>query len=99
MLSGKKYPQNIRALRLLTEELLRGTIVHMNSHDSLMKVLDNKSQESRTTKLWVENLIKPVMLVMMFVRAEREADWPLHLFCVKEMLPYFFAAGHFNYAR
>lgn len=99
MLSGKKYPQNIRALRLLTEELLRGTIVHMNSHDSLMKVLDTKSQESRTTKLWVENLIKPVMLMMMFVRAEREADWPLHLFCVKEMLPYFYAAGHFNYAR
>ena len=99
MLSGKKYPQNIRALRLLTEELLRGTIVHMNSHDNLMKVLDNKSQESRTTKLWVENLIKPVMLMMMFVRAEREADWPLHLFCVKEMLPYFFGAGHFNYAR
>ncbi|XP_064094761.1 uncharacterized protein LOC135207056 [Macrobrachium nipponense] len=99
MLSGKKYPQNIRALRLLTEELLRGTIVHMNSHDSLMKVLDNKSQESRTTKLWVENLIKPVMLMMMFVRAEREADWPLHLFCVKEMLPYFFGDGHFNYAR
>ena len=73
MLSGKKYPQNIRALRLLTEELLRGTIVHMDSHDSLMKVLDNKSQESRTTKLWVENLIKPVMLMMMFVRAERES--------------------------
>ena len=79
--------------------LLRGTIVHMDSHDSLMKVLDNKSQESRTTKLWVENLIKPVMLMMMFVRAEREADWPLHLFCVKEMMRYFFAAGHFNYAR
>ena len=99
MLSGKKYPQNIRALRLLTEELLRGTIVQMDSYDSLMKVLDDKSKKSRTAKLWVENLIKPVMLMMMFVRAEREADWPLHLLCVKEMMPYFFAAGHFNYAR
>ena len=99
MLSGKKFPQNIRALHLLTEELLRGTIVQMDSHDSLMKVLDDKTKESRTTKLWVENLIKPVMLIMMFVRAEREADWPLHLFCVKEMMPFFFAAGHFNYAR
>ena len=34
-----------------------------------------------------------------FVRAEREADWPLHLWAVKEMPPYFFAAGHCNYAR
>jgi len=36
---------------------------------------------------------------MMYVRAEREADWPLHLAAVELMLPYFFAAGHVNYAR
>ena len=36
---------------------------------------------------------------MMFVRAEREGDWPLHLCAVQKTLPYFFAAGHFNYAR
>ena len=36
---------------------------------------------------------------MLFSRAERKADWPLHLWAVKEMLPYFFAAGHCNYAR
>ncbi|KAK2185277.1 hypothetical protein NP493_241g06091 [Ridgeia piscesae] len=36
---------------------------------------------------------------MMFVWAEREGDWPLHLATYKQMLPYFFAAGHVNYAR
>ena len=35
----------------------------------------------------------------MFVRSEREGDWPLHLATYKQMLPYFFAAGHVNYAR
>ena len=35
---------------------------------------------------------------MMFIRAEREGDWPLHLHAVSKMLPYFFAAGHHNYA-
>ncbi|XP_038064765.1 D(1A) dopamine receptor-like [Patiria miniata] len=50
-------------------------------------------------KLWVENLVKPVLLMMIFVRAEREGDWPLHLWAVNEMIPYFFAAGHHNYAR
>ena len=37
--------------------------------------------------------------MMVYVRAEREADWPLHILAVKLMLPYFFAAGHVNYTR
>lgn len=37
--------------------------------------------------------------MMLYVRAEREGDWPLHLVAVKQMLPYFFAAIHVNYAR
>ena len=36
---------------------------------------------------------------MKYVRAEREADWPLHLASVHEMMPLFFAASRFNYAR
>jgi len=36
---------------------------------------------------------------MLYVRAEREADWPLHIQAMKFMIPYFFAAGHINYAR
>ena len=31
--------------------------------------------------------------------AEREGDWLLHLATFKKMLPYYFAAGHVNYAR
>ena len=37
--------------------------------------------------------------MMAFVRAEREGEWLLHVHCVKVMMPYFFAAGHQNYAR
>ena len=33
------------------------------------------------------------------MRAEREADWPLHLEAYMQMLPYFFAAGQVHYAR
>ena len=36
---------------------------------------------------------------MMFIRAEREADWALHLTSVEAMMPSFFAARHANYAR
>ena len=28
-----------------------------------------------------------------------EGDWPLHMWAVQMMIPYFFAAGHANYAR
>ena len=32
-------------------------------------------------------------------RAEREGEWALHLRAVNEMIPYFFPAGHIQYAR
>ena len=99
MLSGKNFPSNIRALRLLVEEILRGHITNLESYQEMMDVNHDVSSRSRTAKHWVENLIEPVFLLMTFVRAEREGDWPLHLYACSQMLPYFFAAGHSNYAR
>ena len=64
-----------------------------------MILLEARACESRTTKVWLNMLIKPVLLMMMFCRAKKEGDWPLHLLTVKLMIPYFFAAGHQNYAR
>ena len=102
MLSENNFPQNIRALRLLNEELLRGVIIDMNdseSYSDLMQILDERAIQSRTTRLWVDTIIKPVFMMMMFIRSERVADWPMHLWSVQKMIPYFFTAGHFNYAR
>ena len=47
----------------------------------------------------MENLIKPVFLLIIFARAERKADWPLHLLTTAGIIPYIFASGHLNYAR
>lgn len=101
MLKGKKFPQNIRALRMVTEELLRGVFEdhQPTSNTDLMLFLEEISLQSKTCKLWVDCLIKPVFLMMLYVRAEREGNWLLHIEAVKGMLPYFFAAGHHNYAR
>ena len=66
--------------------------------NELTQFLISKSNESKTARLWFKCLIKPVFIMMIFVRAEREGDWPLHLFAVEKMLPYFFASGHVNYA-
>ncbi|KAK3889055.1 hypothetical protein Pcinc_006931 [Petrolisthes cinctipes] len=99
MLTGKNYPPNTRALRLVVEEALRDTLSSVSSYQELFDELSMKAEASRTTKQWVNNLILPVFLMMIFVRAERESDWALHLWAVKEMIPYFFASGHINYAR
>ena len=101
MLSGKKFPQNVRALRMMAEEVVRGLFMdhHFENTEDLMKALDQIASESRTVKLWVEILVKPVLLMMTYVMTEREGDWLLHLATFKKMLPYYFAAGHVNYAR
>lgn len=101
MLNGKKFPGNLRALRILTEELLRPVIYEKEPEDmeALLMVLNEAACKSRTAKLWVECLIQPVLIMLRYIRAEREGDWLLHLNCVEAMVPYFFAAGHQNYAR
>ena len=101
MLTGKKFPQNVRAIRMVAKDPLRG-IVHnkpLQRSDDLMHILKMEDNGNQTAKLWVDVLIKPVLLIMMFIRAEREGDWPLYLATYKQMLPYFFAAGHVNYVR
>ena len=40
-----------------------------------------------------------VQLLLKFIRATREANWTLHLECVKEMLPWVFAYDRVNYCR
>ena len=47
----------------------------------------------------MNNLIKPVLIMMIYIRVEREGEWALHLHAVERMLPYFFAADDVNYAR
>ena len=46
----------------------------------------------------MNRLIKPTLLALMFLRREWDGDFLLQQHCLKEMLPYFFAAGHQNYA-
>ena len=101
MLSGTKFPQNVHALRMMAEEVVRGLFMdqHFENSEDLMKAFDQIASDSRTVKLWVAILVKLVLLMMTYVLAEREGDWLLHLATIKKMLPYYFAAGHVNYAR
>ncbi len=64
-----------------------------------MSVLNTRASLSQTSRLWIENLILHVFNMVLYIHAEHEFDWALHLETVKEMIPLFSAAGHINYAH
>ena len=79
---------------LVVEAVIEKTVHETNGDDDLISCLEWHARSSRTAKLWVDELIKPVFPMMLFCGAEKEANWPLHLRAVSIMIPYFFAAGH-----
>ena len=74
MLIGKTFPDNVRALRMMVEELLH-PISNENSEisnmDDLLHTLEERSRESRTARMWLMCIIKPVFAIMKYVRAEK----------------------------
>ena len=98
MPTGKNFSQNTRALRIVVEQVLHQILCEVNTSDELMQEMKARASKSRTATLG-GNLILPVLLMLIFIRAEREREWALHLWAVNEMIPYFFAAGHIHYAR
>ena len=99
MLIGKKFPMDVRALRVVVIELLKtltGEDTRQNDMTTILQYLNNKS---RLAEDWMKNLIRLVLLMLMYVSAEREGEFGLHLYAFKEMIPYVFTTGHWNYAR
>ena len=76
MLKGGHFQPNVRALRMCTVEVLRTVFEDEAIQDTgvLTGNLMNIANWSRTAKLWCNGLIKPVFIIMMFVRSAREAD-------------------------
>ena len=93
MLTGNNFTHNFRALRLLVKTVIHNTVQEDNDDGDLISRLQYHATSSTPTKLWADGLIKPVFLKMTFCRAEKEADWPLHLRIVSLMIQYFFTAG------
>ena len=62
MLTGKKFPQNVRTMRMVAEEILRQVMqsTPVSYKEEFMKVLEDLAGRCKTTKHWVDMLIKPV---------------------------------------
>ena len=76
MLTGKKFPEYVKALRILMEKMLRPFLRNQDieTMGQLKRYLELKATQNRTTKMWVECFINPLIIIMQFVRAEREGD-------------------------
>lgn len=62
------------------------------------EALDELSENGPTARLWVQ-YFKMVYLMKEYIHAERSGNWDAHLNCVKRMIPFFHASGHFPYAK
>ena len=84
-MGGNEHSFGTEALLLLTLENHRGTTAarfathHLECISDLLQALDGTASQTRTTKLWVDCLIKPIFVILKYIRAEREADCTLHL--------------------
>ena len=86
---------------MLVEELFRDVVQEPEviSFTLFIEVLEARPSSSRTTKMWTDNLVKTVIIMMNFSRGGHEGDLALHLFAAEAMRPYFRSAGCHNYAR
>ena len=53
-LTGKNFPQNVRALRMVAKEIIGGVLKSVSSHNELMSLLKERTVNSWTTKIWVD---------------------------------------------
>ena len=56
------------------EQVLHEILYEVNIVDELMRELKARASRSKTAKHWVKNLILPVFLMLMFIRAELEGE-------------------------
>ena len=81
---------------MVVEEFLQPLLLDQDvqSTAQLKAQLQQYRAMSRTAKQWVDCLIQPIFIMLLFVRAEREGDRPLQILAVEEMMPYLFASAH-----
>ena len=92
----KKMVCECMSNKLKLEEIQQSRVLS----EVIEKINEFKQAEStsKTAQLWLQYL-HAVEIFLRFVKAERCSDWALHLQSVREMMPYFAAAGHHLYTK
>ena len=64
---------------LLEPQILAGSTTVVEITEEL-----DKARQSRTGRLWVDCFIIPVVIIQLYLRAEREGNWLLHIYICPE---------------
>jgi len=83
---------------LALQKLQREAFLQMKSNLSQDSWRIDMAKRSPTFMFW-ELIIKYETLILMFVRAHREKNFPLYVQVLEELTPLFFVLDHVNYAR
>ncbi len=95
IMSEKSWVMAMKAFRMVSIALLK------NDSKTFQELCDHLEtcREQPTGRHWIDNLIKPTLLVHHLLRSEREGDFLLQQLTLECMLPYFFVAGHHHYTH
>ena len=78
---------NVRVLRLAVIVLLRAFIDNIKDYNEFDLFLKRMSEENVLSEHWTENLVQPVLLMLLYIRAERKGELSLPLLACKTMTP------------
>ena len=78
---------NVRVLRLAVIVLVRAFIDNIKDYNEFDLFLKRMSEENVLSEHWIENLVQPVLLMLLWIRAERKGELSLHLLACKTMTP------------
>ena len=99
MAQGKPWVRAMRSFRMVSSVFSQSFLqTGFKTWDEICEYLE-KARLHPTGHHWVDNLITPTILIHQLLRSEREGDWLFQQLCIRRLLPYFFIAGHHNYAR
>lgn len=75
---------------MVEKYFLRDLIQDLNEFNKLELLLEITLLKNITSKHWCDSFLKPILIRLQFVKAEREGEKPLRLESVESILPYFF---------
>ena len=79
-----------------SQESLEKFLNNTEQFNEDMKEYENEKKENSTFTFW-KQYMEMVQILHLFIRAEREGNWKLHIDASQKMLPYMATYDHVNY--
>ena len=99
MITGKKSPHERKRAQIWNVGASKKPRERNGNFEDFDIFLESCSSKSVLSKQCIVNFIRPVMLMLIYIRAIRERDFALQMYTSHKMMPYFFAASQRNYVQ